>query len=92
VICCLQACEKNATSTSNNLTASAQDNATGIKKLVLQPRPADGYDTWLTYKNGDDVITNSNWDTVSITAAYAWTAGGIPIIRRKKVTNTLIVN
>lgn len=84
-ICCFQACKKEATSASQSLNASTQDDAGAVKRLVLQPGPADGYDTWLTHKNGDDIITNSNWDTVSITAAYAWTAGGIPITGRSLI-------
>jgi len=80
-----QACKKEATSASNMVSASAQDDAKMVKQLVLQPGPADGYDTWLTWKRGDNVITNSNWDTVSITAAYSWTADGLPITGRSLI-------
>src|SRR5436305_1899984 len=80
-----QACKKETTQSSNPVNASSQDNASGIKKLVLQPGPEDGYDTWLTWKRGDSTITNWNWDTVAITAAYAWTADGIPITGRSLI-------
>ncbi|MBV9962957.1 MAG: DNRLRE domain-containing protein [Parafilimonas sp.] len=53
--------------------------------MVLQPGPQDGYDTWLTWKRNDPVITNWNWDTVAITAAYAWTSGGVPITGRSLI-------
>ncbi len=83
-----QACEKEATQTNNVLNASNQDNAKGVEQLVLQPGPTDGYDTWLTWKRNDSVITNWNWDTVAITAAYAWTSGGIPITGRSLIKFT----
>lgn len=82
-----QACKKDATQLNNVANASAQDNlsAKKVTQLVLQPGPDDGYDTWLTWKAHDSVITNWNWDTVAITAAYAWTSGGIPITGRSLI-------
>jgi len=81
-----QACKKETTR-ANNINASTQDNSTTqkVKQLVLQPGPDDGYDTWLTWKRNDSVITNWNWDTVAITAAYAWTSSGVPITGRSLI-------
>ena len=88
IILLTQACKKETTQTSNSLNASSKDDANGVKQLALQPGPKDGYDTWLTWKRGDSVITNWNWDTVAITAAYAWTADGIPITGRSLIKFT----
>ena len=83
----IQACTKETTQSTKIVSASTQQNSTtkGVSTLVLQPGPQDGYDTWLTWKRNDPVITNWNWDTVAITAAYAWTSSGIPITGRSLV-------
>lgn len=85
------ACKKDTVDTSTAVTASSFDELTagiGIKKLVLQPGPEDGYDTWLSWKDHDPGIYNWNWDTVDITAMYAWTSGGIPIAGRSLIKFT----
>jgi len=91
LILLLQSCKKETINANNIVKSSAEDDVTagaGLKKLVLQPGPADGYDTWLTWKQGDPEIYNWNWDTVDITAMYAWTSSGIPIAGRSLIKFT----
>lgn len=91
IILCSQACKKEAVDSNTAVMASAEDNVEsipGIKKLALQPGPDDGYDTWLSWKDHDPEIYNWNWDTVDITAMYAWTSSGIPIAGRSLIKFT----
>ncbi len=81
--------ENNAASSNTNTDIVKQSisdaTSKGVKTLTLQPGPEEGIDTWLTWQQDDDVLPNTNWDTVNITAAYAWTNRGAPIRGRSLI-------